>query len=86
MGDLFLQYDNTPMHTTLVLQHFLSMTIVSHSPHLPHLAPCDFFLFSPVKRELRGKRFADVGLKGVLNKKMQAQKTQVEDFQNCLEK
>jgi hypothetical protein len=34
--------------------------VVPHPPYSPDLAPCDFFLFSRLKRTLKGKRFQDV--------------------------
>jgi hypothetical protein len=34
--------------------------MVPHPPYSPDLAPCDFFLFSTLKRTLKGKRLQDV--------------------------
>jgi hypothetical protein len=33
--------------------------VMPHPPYSPDIAPCDFWLFSKLKRELRGQRFAD---------------------------
>jgi hypothetical protein len=33
------------------------MPVIPHPPHSPELAPCDFFLFPKVKRNLKGHRF-----------------------------
>jgi hypothetical protein len=33
------------------------MAVIPHSPHSPHLAPCDFFLFAKMKLKLKGRRF-----------------------------
>jgi hypothetical protein len=36
------------------------MVIVSHSPYLPDLAPCDFALFSNLEMKLEGLHFETV--------------------------
>ncbi|VVC42343.1 Hypothetical protein CINCED_3A023661 [Cinara cedri] len=36
------------------------MTTVPHPPYSPDLTPCDFFLFPRMKRNVKGKRFADI--------------------------
>jgi hypothetical protein len=33
------------------------MAVISHPPHSPDLAPCDFFLFLKMKLTLKGRRF-----------------------------
>jgi hypothetical protein len=33
------------------------MAVTPHPPHSPDLAPCDFFLFSKMKLNLKGRRF-----------------------------
>jgi hypothetical protein len=56
----FLQHDNAPSHTSLVVRQFLTsknITVISHPPYSPDLAPCDFFLFPKVKLWLKGHRF-----------------------------
>ena len=53
-----------PAHTALTVQQFLtktSMNPVSHPPCLPDLAISDFFLFTWMKKVLKGKCFDDVG-------------------------
>lgn len=60
-GVLFLQ-DNAPVHTARVSRQALKDTgfsTIDHPPYSPDLAPSDFFLFSNLKKELRGRRFAD---------------------------
>ena len=52
-------------HTALSVRQFLKkknrMTTASHPlPYSPDLAPCDFFLFPRMKRNLKGKRFQNV--------------------------
>ena len=47
----------------LSVRQFLTkngMTMASHPPYSPDLAPCDFFLFPRMKRDLKGKRFQNV--------------------------
>ena len=56
----FLHHDNAPSHTALVLRdHFAknSTHIVPQPRYSPDLAPCDFWLFRKVERQLQGHRF-----------------------------
>ncbi|GBP76220.1 Mariner Mos1 transposase [Eumeta japonica] len=60
-GVLFLQ-DNASVHTARVSRQALKDTgfsDIDHPPHSPDLAPSDYFLFSNLKKELRGRRFVD---------------------------
>nr|CAI5835909.1 unnamed protein product [Callosobruchus analis] len=62
-GDWFFHHDNEPAHTALSIRQFLTkngMTPIVHPPYSPNLAPCDFFLFPRLKRDMKGKRFATV--------------------------
>jgi len=62
-SDSFLHHDNAPVHTAFSVQQLLAknnMTIIAHPPYSPNLAPWDFFLFPGMKRQMKGKRFADV--------------------------
>jgi len=61
-GDWFLHHDNDPAHTALSVQQFLekNMMVIPHPPYSPELAPNDFFLFSCMKHQMKGKQFADV--------------------------
>jgi len=62
-GNWFFHHDNAPAHTALSVRRFLTkngMTTVPHPPHSSDLAPCDFFLFPRMKRDMKGKRFADI--------------------------
>ncbi|KAG5340412.1 MOS1T transposase, partial [Acromyrmex heyeri] len=58
-----LHHDNAPSHTSLVVRdHFAkNLThIIPQPPYSPDLAPCDFWLFSKLKRPLRGHRFETI--------------------------
>ncbi|GBP28881.1 Mariner Mos1 transposase [Eumeta japonica] len=60
-GVLFLQ-DNASVHTARVSRQALKDTgfsEIDHPPYSPDLAPNDYFLFSNLKKELRGRRFVD---------------------------
>ncbi|GBP54872.1 Histone-lysine N-methyltransferase SETMAR [Eumeta japonica] len=60
-GVLFLQ-DNASVHTVRVSRQALKDTgfsEIDHPPYSPDLAPSDYFLFSNLKKELRGRRFVD---------------------------
>ena len=53
-----LHHNNSPAHTLLLVPEFLgknnTVTMPSYSPDM---ALCDFFLFSKIKRTLKGRRF-----------------------------
>lgn len=55
---LLLHHDNASAHTAAASLDFLqenSMQLVTHPPYSPDLAPCDFFLFPRLKKQLKGK-------------------------------
>ena len=55
-----LHHDNAPAHTAAATRKFLAsegVQLMSHPPCSPDLAPCDFFLFPHVKKQLRGTRY-----------------------------
>ena len=57
MSKVLLQHDNAWPHTSLKTHEVISSfgwRIISHTPYLPNLAPCDFHLFRPHKKSLRG--------------------------------
>ena len=57
---MLLHHDNAPAHAALLTRRFLTannMTVVSHPPYSPYLAPSDFFLFPKLKMKLKGRRF-----------------------------
>ena len=59
---VILQHDNATPHTARQTQSWIEKygwEILPHPPHSPDLAPSDFHLFGPLKRELAGKRFDD---------------------------
>ena len=65
-GKIYGWFMSTPAHTSLSVQQFLAENGIdphSHPPYSPDLTPSDFFVvvFSPVKKVLKGKHFADVG-------------------------
>jgi hypothetical protein len=62
-GDWQLHHDNTPAHSSHLVQNFLAkhqIPQVPQPPDSPDMAPCDFFLFPKVKMPLKGKRFQDM--------------------------
>ncbi|CAK9833055.1 Mariner Mos1 transposase [Anthophora retusa] len=59
----FLHHDNAPSHTALVIRDHLgknSTHIVPQPAYSFDLAPCDFWLFSKLKRPLRRHRFETI--------------------------
>lgn len=58
---ILLHHDNAPAHTaakTLDFLHEQGVQLVTHPAYSPDLAPCDFYLFPEMKKQLRGKRFS----------------------------
>jgi hypothetical protein len=54
---MVFHWDNTPVHTAIIVQDWLtahSIQALRHPPYLPDLALADFFLFWPMKDELAG--------------------------------
>ncbi|GBN25990.1 Mariner Mos1 transposase [Araneus ventricosus] len=59
-GDWTLLHDNARLHTTFLLQKFLTKRRVlslNHPPYSPDLSLLDFFLFPKLKSALKGQRF-----------------------------
>ncbi|KAG5343484.1 MOS1T transposase, partial [Acromyrmex charruanus] len=53
----------SPSHTSLVVRDYFAKNlthIIPQPPYSPDLAPCDFWLFSKLKRPLRGHRFETI--------------------------
>ena len=61
--DWFFHHDNAPAHAAISVRQFLAkntMIPLPHASYSPDLAPCDFFLFPRMKRDMKGQRFDDV--------------------------
>lgn len=59
---MILHHDNAPPHRAQETTDWLNenrVQLMTHPPYSPDLAPCDFFIFNRVKKELRGHRFND---------------------------
>ena len=59
---VLLQQDNAPVHSSKVAMQSVrdcGFELLPHPPYSPDLAPSDFFLFSKLKKELRGQRCDD---------------------------
>ncbi|CAH2096444.1 unnamed protein product [Euphydryas editha] len=83
----FLHHDNAPSHTGLILREFFtknSTNILPQPPYSPDAAPCDFWLFSKLKRPLRGNRFDSI--EDIKRESLRSFKAIPEiDFNNCFE-
>ncbi|EGI60875.1 Mariner Mos1 transposase [Acromyrmex echinatior] len=58
-----LHHDNAPSHMAFIVANYLAQSntpVVPQPPYSPDLAPCDFFLFPRLKRELKGKHWESV--------------------------
>ncbi len=57
---VYIHHDNASPHTaniSLALMGESDLLMLPHPPYSPDLAPCDFFLFLYLKKQLRGQRF-----------------------------
>jgi len=55
--NFIIHHDNAPAHRSFNVSQFLAknnMTMISHPPYSPNLAPCDFFLFPKLKLRMKG--------------------------------
>ena len=62
-GDWLLHDDNTPAHSSNLVQQFMAKHKIKQlrqTPHGRHIAPCDFWIFLKFKMALKGKRFEDI--------------------------
>ncbi len=60
---LYLHHDNASPHTAVPTLAFLGesgLRMLAHPPYSLDLAPCDYFLFPYLKKQLRGTRFRNV--------------------------
>lgn len=56
-----LHHDNASSHTADLTRQYLvenKINIMEHPPYSPDLAPCDYWLFPGLKRNMRGRRFS----------------------------
>ena len=57
---MILLHDNARPHVSRVTQSVLAKfkwEQFEHPPYSPDMSPCDFHLFGPLKKHLKGKRF-----------------------------
>jgi len=87
-GGWLLHHDEVPAHTLLVVREFLTknnMTTVPYSAYSPDLAPCIYYMFPEMKRQLKGWHFVSI-------EEIQAESQQVlnmltpADFSECFQK
>ena len=58
-GQWHFQQDNAPVYNSILVTDYLTKT-VPQPPYSPDLAPCDFWLFSKLKKNLRGCRYETI--------------------------
>jgi len=61
--DVMLHHDNAAPHKAAVVTEYLReerVKLLPHPPYSPDLAPCDFYLFPKIKKELGGRSFDNV--------------------------
>lgn len=85
---ILLHHDNATAHTaarTIDFLHESGVQVVPHPPYSPDLAPCDFFLFPTVKREMKGRRFEseDVAVAALIEV---LERITLEEYQSCFER
>ena len=87
-GQWHFHQDNAPVHKSILVTDYLTqmgIKTVPHPPYSPDLAPCDFWLFPKLKKNLRGNRYSTIedmkeAVTRVLNTLTQ------EDFQGAFQK
>lgn len=85
---LMLHHDNATAHTAARTIDFLAesgVQLLPHPPYSPDLAPCDFFLFPYLKKQLRGQRFEDENA-AVCAMNAVLESMPVDAFQDCFDK
>jgi len=58
--DVMLHHDNAAPHSSKTVTKYLKQerdNILPRPPYSPELAPCDFFLFPKIKKELKNKKY-----------------------------
>lgn len=58
-----LHHNNAAPHKAAIVTEYLQserIELLPHPPYSPDLAPCDFFLFPRIKKELKGKSFNNI--------------------------
>lgn len=61
--DVMLHHDNAAPHKAALVTEYLReerVKLLPHPPYSPDLAPCDFYLFPKIKKELGGRRFDSI--------------------------
>lgn len=82
-----LHQDNAPYHNTVLVRRMLNQNktnVIQHPADSPDLAPCDFFLFERLKKQLRETRF-DSEDELVGNMKAALRGIQANETQQCFE-
>lgn len=62
VSELYFLHDNAPVHTAHVTSSTLDhsgFVVLAHPPYSPDLAPSDFYLFTNMKKEIRGIKYAN---------------------------
>lgn len=84
----FLHHDNAPAHTAEITSNFIASSGIEEirpAPYSPDLAPCDFWLFPKIKKNLRGKVFdSNEDIINAVNAELAKLKKQ--DFEECFAK
>ncbi|CAK9823967.1 Histone-lysine N-methyltransferase SETMAR [Anthophora retusa] len=60
MTPIILQHDNARPHTSCTTEEALrnlKFQPIPHPPYSPDLAPCDFYFFPLLKRDLKGNHY-----------------------------
>lgn len=56
----FFHNDNAPATAAFSVCHFLAKNELLNAHYQSDLAPCDFFMFSRIKRDMKGQCFDNV--------------------------
>ena len=96
MQEVILLHDNIRPHTVWVTVDSLGIQVLPHPPYSPDLAPSDYHRFAPLKKMLRGQKFAsDMEVQWAIRQRLAQQPTSlfalgihklVERWDKCLNK
>jgi hypothetical protein len=89
-GILGIRFSTMTMHLLALLCLCMifwlknNVTVIPHSPCLPHLTPCDIFIFPELNIVLKKMKFKDVTMIQVKSQAALAE-FQTDDFRKCFE-
>ena len=63
LSKIKINHDNAPIHKSRAVNLYLSertIKLLEHTPCSPDLAPCDFWLFRKIKKQLKTRKYKNI--------------------------